>query len=218
MGGNEDGAIVQIRQGFYQIANFMDARGVKAVGRFIQNEDRRTAQQRPGEAKPLFHTQGILLCEAISKFGQPHQLQGVLHGVLTQAQNPAYHIQVFPARQVGIERGGLNERANLPQDFQPVVGKLLPVNNEPALCGGGQPQEHLHGGGFARSIGAEKAVNTAPADVNRNIVDGGKIFVFLRQLLCGDDIVHRHISFLPLWYSINLTSTFSRPYFYLTFL
>ncbi len=39
---------------FYQIVYLMDAGGVKAVGRLVQNEDRRTAQQRPARPSCCF--------------------------------------------------------------------------------------------------------------------------------------------------------------------
>ena len=49
MGRDQDGAVVQIRQGFHQVADFMDAGRVKPVCRLIQNQDRGPAQQRTGD-------------------------------------------------------------------------------------------------------------------------------------------------------------------------
>lgn len=56
--------------------------GVQAVGRFVQDEDGWTAQQRPGEAEPLFHAKGIFLCKAISKLGQPQGFLLQVYAVL----------------------------------------------------------------------------------------------------------------------------------------
>ena len=49
MGRDQHRAVVKAGQGFYQIADFVDTGRVKAVGGFVQNQDRRTPQQRPGK-------------------------------------------------------------------------------------------------------------------------------------------------------------------------
>ena len=95
--------------------------------------------------------------------------------------------------------------------FHVLVGGLLAVQagvleNDPELfpgfilvdCGieavqfnrsaGGIQQggEHLDGGGFAGAVGTEKGKDLARCDVERNVVDGGKVAELLDQVLYLD--------------------------------
>ena len=85
MGRDQHRAVVKAGQGFYQIADFVDTRRVKTVCGFVQNQNRRTPQERPGKAQALLHSQRILFCQPVAKLGQPlpvpehlpHQLSAV---------------------------------------------------------------------------------------------------------------------------------------------
>ena len=173
----------------------MDAGRVKPVCRLIQNQDRGSAQQRTGEAETLFHAQRIFFCRPVAKFRQAHKVQCVLHSTFRQSQNPADNIEIFPAGQVRIKRRGLNERADLLQNRNSVSRELLSINGKTAFCGGGQAQQHFHSGGFACSVRAEKAINTAFADMKRNMVDRSEVLIFLRQLFRSNHVIHKNISF-----------------------
>ena len=88
--------------------------------------------------------QGDFNGEAVSKLGKPHKLQGVIHGAFRQIQNSPYQLQILPSRQIGVERGCFDKRADFAQNVEPVIGKALPVNAESAACGCGQSKKHLH--------------------------------------------------------------------------
>ena len=195
MGRDQDCAVVQIRQRFHQVADLMDAGRVKSVCRLIQNKDRGPAQQRTGEAETLFHSQRIFLCQPVTKFRQAHKVQCVLHSTFRQSQNPTDNIEIFPASQVRIKRRGLNKRADLLQNRNPVSRELLSINGKTAFCGSCQAQQHFHSGGFACSVRAEKTINTAFADMKRNMVDRSEVLIFLRQLFRSDNVIHKNISF-----------------------
>ena len=71
-------------------------------------------------------------------------------------------LQVFPAGQVSVVRGGFDERAGLPQDGQPVFGgDGHAAHLDGALVGLDQPQDQLHGGGLSRAVGPQEAVDAA---------------------------------------------------------
>ena len=85
---------------------------------------------------------------------------------------------------------------------------MFSVNGKAARCRLGQTQKHFHRGRFSSPIWTEKTIDTAFADVKRNIVDRSEVFffVFLCQLFGGDNavcsmigsaicnIVHKNIS------------------------
>ena len=48
------------------------------------------------------------------------------------------------------------------------------VHSEGAAGGGEQGRAHLHGGCFARAVGAEEGVDLAGADAKGHTVDGGE--------------------------------------------
>ena len=41
------------------------------------------------------------------------------------------------------------------------AGRVKAVDGETALCGGGQPKQHFHGGGFTGAVGTEKTIDAA---------------------------------------------------------
>ena len=56
------------------------------------------------------------------------------------------------------------------------------VHGEGAAGGGEQGRAHLHGGCFARAVGAEEGVDLAGANAKRDPVDGGKsVFTFAKD-------------------------------------
>ena len=83
---------------------------------------------------------------------------------------------------------------------------MFSVNGKAARCRLGQAQKHFHRGRFSSTIRTEKTIDTAFADVKRNIVYRSEVFVFLCQLFGGDNavcsmigsaicnIVHKNIS------------------------
>ena len=54
---------------------------------------------------------------------------------------------------------------------------MFAVDGEIALCGGGQPKQHFHGGGFTGAVGTEKTIDSSLLDVQGDIVDSCKGFV-----------------------------------------
>ena len=56
------------------------------------------------------------------------------------------------------------------------------VHGEATAGGGEQGRAHLHGGCFARAVGAEEGVDLAGANAKRHPVDGGKsVFTFAKD-------------------------------------
>ena len=57
MGRDQHRTVIKFRQGFYQVADFMDAGRVQSIGGFIQDQNRRAPQQRSRKSQALFHSQ-----------------------------------------------------------------------------------------------------------------------------------------------------------------
>ena len=195
MGRDQHRAIVKAGQGFYQIADFVDTRRVKTVCGFVQNQNRRTPQERPGKAQALLHSQRILFCQPVAKLGQPYQFQSIFHISFRQSQNAADNVKIFPPCEIRVERRRFDERTDLFENGNPILRKLFPINGKAAFCGVGQPQQHFHGSGFASPVRAKKTINAALANMKRNMIDRSEVLIFLGQLFRCNDIVHRNISF-----------------------
>src|SRR5207245_4622534 len=102
--------------------------------------------------------------------GQLDDVEDFLHALVVDAGEVGDHPHVFPATQVGVEAGGLDEGADLGQSGGVAGG----------VAGGGgraggrpyQADEHAQGGGLARSVRGEAGVDLATAHAPVNVVDG----------------------------------------------
>ncbi len=66
MAGDQDGASLG-GEGLEEIAHPADALGVQSVGRLVEDQNLRIADQRGGDAEPLAHTEGIALELAVPR-------------------------------------------------------------------------------------------------------------------------------------------------------
>ena len=56
----------------------MDALGVEAVGRLVEDEDLRVAQQRGGQAESLAHAEGELPDPAVGGLGEVDEVENLV--------------------------------------------------------------------------------------------------------------------------------------------
>ncbi len=61
-----------------QAAQPVDALGVEPVGRFVEDEDVRVAQEGSGQAEPLAHAQRELAHPAVRRLAQPDELEDLV--------------------------------------------------------------------------------------------------------------------------------------------
>ena len=93
---------------------------------------------------------------------QPHNLQHLAHIPFRDVPQRLHDTQIFLPGQVAVVAGAFDEAAHLLEDVQPVllIDRLAKDGNLP---GGGvhQTQNHLEGGGLARTVWPQKAVDAA---------------------------------------------------------
>ena len=194
MAGQEDRrpAAVQVQQ---QVAHLGDALRVEAVGRLVEDEQLRTAQQRTGQAEPLLHAERVGLDRPAADAGQPHLLEHLVDPRPPGAPRAARpggveQREVLPAGEVAVVRRPLDECADPGQHA--AARSRHPGAEQLDLPAGGQhqPEQHPDGGGLARAVGTQESVDVAVADVEVDPVDGAQPAELLDQPAGGDDGGH----------------------------
>ena len=69
--GDEDRAALVVRQVAEEAAQPLDALGVQAVGRLVEDEDGGVAEQGGGQCQPLPHAEGVAAGPPVAGVGQP---------------------------------------------------------------------------------------------------------------------------------------------------
>ena len=101
--GNEDGDAVDGKTE-QQPAQFDDAGGVQAVGRFVEDQQSRLAEQRQADRQALAHAQRIFAHAPVGRRRQVHAFEHPVDAFALHAQQPlfAHRIQQRQAR-AGVE-------------------------------------------------------------------------------------------------------------------
>ena len=153
--GDQHGGSGGLGHGSNQAAHFLNACRVQTIRRFVQDQQFGAAQQRHGNAQPLLHAKGILPHLPVSVFGQVHDLQHPGDVLPVHVFQVSHDGKVFPGGQVQVTGGGFDQAAGLPQQGNAVCFvQGVPQQFHTAAGGVYKPQQHLHGGGFARTVGA----------------------------------------------------------------
>ena len=180
----------------------MDPCRVQAVGRLVQDQQRRSSQESFRQSQPLLHSKRIFAGQPFSEFVETCKLQGVFDAVLRQPQDPADNVQIFFAGEIPIEGGRFDKGPCLPEDFSSVFGIRKPLYLKVAAGRAGKPKEHFHGRRFSRSIWSQKSIDLAFLHMHVQLIYCGKIPVSFCEIMGFDDI-HCFCSFLLLILSIE---------------
>lgn len=92
-----------------------DAVGVQPVDRLIQHEGGRVGQQGGGDAQALAHAEREGAGPLAGDVGQPDQLQQVVHPLWAHAHGGPHGQQVVAGAAAVVQRGGVQQRADLGQ-------------------------------------------------------------------------------------------------------
>ena len=188
--GDQDGLAPFVAQRPDEVPHLGNADGVQAVDGLVQDQQLRVVHHRQGDGQPLFHAQGVLGVAFLVPVGQVHQLQRPFDIVgAFEAPEPGEDLQVFCAGQVGVEPRGLDEAADAGQDALLVPLQRPAEDGHCAGCGGGQPQEHLHGGGLARPVAPQEAVDAPLLHMEIQVGDADLLPIPFGQALGFDDTV-----------------------------
>ena len=141
--------------------------------------------QRVGQAKPLLHPAGQSIHICVPLFLQMHQRQQLLRHpgplLFLNTVAPGIKIQILPGLQVIIHAEKIRHISHQGPGLFPVFADLHPVNQRPARGGGQEGGQNTHGGGFARAIGAHKAMQLAIPNVQAQMIQRQKLPVALGQ-------------------------------------
>jgi len=161
--------------------------GVQAHERLIHDDELRRVDQGADEGQFLLHAVGIAgdgLCQILRQFKQLGVLMNARFPVgLGHAENVGNEIEIFDAREklvqvriVGNVGQYLLAGDGIPAKGRAVDGDLAGVEGQNTAAG-------LDGGGFTCPVVADKAVDLAGEDVERQVVHGLLFSVGFGQML-----------------------------------
>ena len=122
--GQQDGAAL-CGQALQQRADPQHAFGVQAVDRLVEQQDRRVAEQRGGDAQPLGHAEREAAGSPAGRAAQPDQVQHLIHPGWADAVARRQAQQVIAGAAPAVERLSLQQRAGLEQ--RTAVGGIGPA-------------------------------------------------------------------------------------------
>ena len=189
---------MMLAQAFDQGADFDDLVGVEAHGGFVQDQHRRIADQRLGEAHPLFVALGQVFDQPAVHILDLHQTADFrdmfLAGELAFLQL-IHEVQVFPHRHVQIQRRLLRQIADVGLGSVGILQHVVAVDLHHTLAGRQISGEYIHGGGFARAVGAEETQDLPLVHLEADILHRTVGAIPLREVLYLDHVDYH--PFLP---------------------
>ena len=169
------------------VAHGHDAGRVEAVGRLVEEEELRVAEQRRGDPQPLLHAErigGHRVPRAVAQADQVEQLLDPLVG--GPRAGCGQRTQVFAAAQVRIEGRRFDESTDLEQP-PPIASPERPAQHlDRSRVGSDEAGQQPHRGGLAGAIGSEEPVDHAGRHRQVEPVEGEALAVALAQAPRGE--------------------------------
>ena len=163
------------------VAQHARGNGINALEGFIEEQKVRIGDQGRGQGELLFHPVGELEREFLLLVRQVHHVQQLVatraDGSRGQQIHAANEGEVFAGGQIVEQREVFRHYADAALDLQraPRVTHVLAQQAHCARARRQQPGKHLDGGGLARAVGAEKAIEPSRLDAQTELVDGAKL-------------------------------------------
>ena len=160
-----------------QVAHPADAGRVESVGRLVEDQHLRVADQRGGDPEALPHAQRVV-AHAATCLGrrQADPLQHLVHPAAGQAHHPLGEREDLAAGAARVLGGGVEEDADL-QARVGQVGEPAPADRRGAGRGRGEPDHDPHRRGLSCSVGPEEPGDATGVRRERDVVDGGEAAV-----------------------------------------
>lgn len=146
--------------------------GVEAVGRLVEQQNRRVTQQRPRQREPLPRTEGEAADPTAGSRVEPDQLEQLVDPSITDPRRKGHHPEVVACGAARMEAGRL-ERGSDDR------GRARDLHIAAASDGGraagwcDEPEQHPKGRGLARAVRTEESGDTSGVDVEGEVVHGG---------------------------------------------
>ena len=189
MGADNQGQPPLLVQPQKHLPHLPDALRVQAVDGFVQQKQIRPAQQGQPHPQPLLHAHGVVLRRLLFLGGESHRFQDFIHLPFRAVQPPQRCVQqqVFPPALVGVKSRLLNECPHPATDHS--VPNGLAEYRGLSLGGPDQAAQELQGGGLARAVAANEAIDVPLLHLQIQVVHRPFILVALGQARC---LYHRH--------------------------
>ena len=101
--GHQHGPALVVGEVAEEAAQPLDALGVQAVGRLVEDQHRGVAEQRGGQGEPLPHAEGVAPGPAVAGVGQPDLDEHLVGARQREPGGAAVDPQVVAARAGGVE-------------------------------------------------------------------------------------------------------------------
>ena len=171
-----------------QLADLNHAGRVEAVGRLVEKDELGVAEERAGDPESLLHAERVRREFAVGAFAEIDERQEPVDIGGQAAPTDALEVtQVRAPGEVRIERWRLDHRAHEAQR-----GRTTSRIAEDASATGRwmhQSEQHSHGRGLPRPIGAEEAEHATTRHAQRQIVHGHDVAVAFGQRARLDDVL-----------------------------
>ena len=189
MAGQNDG--VRLAQVVDEGADLDHLRRVQADGRLVQDDDLGRAQQRRRNADALAVAFRQVADEPPLHTLQPGAGRGFFYrrsagGLFALALELRHKQQVFLHGHVLVERRLFRQVTDARLGLHRLGGDVVPVHLHGAGRGRQIPRDDVHGGGFARAVGAQQAVDAAILHGEADIIHRDVAAVTLCQMFDFD--------------------------------
>ena len=174
-----------------QAAYLPDARGIEAVGRLVDDQQRRTAEHGCRQAQPLAHALRVGPDLPARHVAEPSGIQDPAElGPGTAAAFPPNHLEILPAGQPWVESRFLDHGPG-PGDG-PRVGQAPPEQLDVSRCRRDESEQHAYRRGLTCPVRAEEAVNLAGRDTEVKLAHGNRRAEALGQARAAEDVHAAH--------------------------
>src|SRR5690606_36033190 len=189
VGGQQHGA-ARVGEGPQHRAHPADAGRVEPVGRLVEDEHLRLAEEGVGQAQPLAHPQGVRPGASPGlRRGEPDQVEHRLHAGGGQSHEAGGEGEDLPAAASRVLRGGVQQHTD-PAARVGELGERHAQDGAAAGGRGGQPGEHAHRRRLPGPVRAEEAGDAPGTGGEGDGVDDETVAVPFRQVLGCDHGVH----------------------------
>src|SRR5436305_1050059 len=164
-----------------QVANPVDALGVKTVHGLVEDQRRGVAEQRARDAEALAHSERelphALACDVV----QPDEVDQLVDAATWNPMRLREREQMVRGRTPGVNGAGLEERADLVQGSG-VVPVALAVHRHVAAARPVQAENQPDRRGLARTVRPEESRHDTGLNGEGQVVDRPLVAVVLRKI------------------------------------
>ncbi len=179
VGGNEDGHAVFARQLHQQLPKAVAGHRIDTRSGLVENQHFRCVDHRHRQRQALAHAQRQGFRQAVGLLDELEAFEHFPNARLTalgrQVEQPSMQVEVLPYRQFAVQREGLGHVADPLAGLHVMWIHRLAEQQGLPLGGRQQTCEHLHGGGLATAVGAEKAEDLPALDAQIHAIHRNEV-------------------------------------------